>query len=107
MSARCRVRDQLKSGLTGSSSETVASSALAQAQAQLQTANTGSLLGRVGENAIVVLKIVIDALFVGKFTILFPCFLLPQIGLRMLRGYLAGCKHKTDLIHLEETRVLI
>jgi conjugal transfer mating pair stabilization protein TraG len=82
--------NQLKASLTGSSSETGASSALAQAQAQLQTANTGSLLGRVGENAIVVLKIVIDALFVGMFPILFPCFLLPQIGVRMLQGYLAG-----------------
>jgi conjugal transfer mating pair stabilization protein TraG len=82
--------NQLKASLIGSSTETGASSALAQAQAQLQTANTGSLLGRVGENAIVVLKIVIDALFVGMFPILFPCFLLPQIGTRMLQGYLAG-----------------
>lgn len=82
--------NQLKASLMGSSTETGASSALAQAQAQLQTANTGSLLGKVGENAIVVLKIVIDALFVGMFPILFPCFLLPQIGIRMLQGYLAG-----------------
>ncbi|HEX7947347.1 MAG TPA: conjugal transfer protein TraG N-terminal domain-containing protein, partial [Phenylobacterium sp.] len=82
--------NQLKDSLTGSSSVTGADSALAQAQAQLQTANTGALLGKVGENAIVVLKIVIDALFVGMFPILFPCFLLPQIGIRMLQGYMAG-----------------
>lgn len=82
--------NQLKASLTGSSTETGASSALAQAQAQLQTANTGTLLGKVGENAIVVLKIVIDALFVGMFPILFPCFLLPLIGVRMMQGYLAG-----------------
>jgi len=82
--------NQLRDSLAGSSTVTGADSALAQAQAQLQTANTGALLGKVGENAIVVLKIVIDALFVGMFPILFPCFLLPQIGLRMLQGYLAG-----------------
>lgn len=82
--------NQLKDSLTGSSSVTGADSALAQAQAQLQTANTGALLGKVGENAIVVLKIVIDALFVGMFPILFPCFMLPQIGLRMLQGYVVG-----------------
>lgn len=82
--------NQLRDSLAGSSTVTGANSALAQAQAQLQTANTGTLLGKVGENAIVVLKIVIDVLFVGMFPILFPCFLLPQIGIRMLQGYLAG-----------------
>jgi conjugal transfer mating pair stabilization protein TraG len=70
--------------------ETSSGSALAQAQAEIQTHNTQSLLGPVGEKAIVVLKIVIDALFIGVFPILFPCFLLPQIGTKLLQGYFTG-----------------
>ncbi|OYW81002.1 MAG: hypothetical protein B7Z26_05620, partial [Asticcacaulis sp. 32-58-5] len=65
-------------------------SALAGAQAELQTHNTQSLLGPIGEKAIVVLKIVIDALFIGIFTVLFPCFLLPTIGTKLLQGYFTG-----------------
>ncbi|WP_293681378.1 conjugal transfer protein TraG N-terminal domain-containing protein [uncultured Phenylobacterium sp.] len=88
--AQVATLNQLKASLNGSSSESGASNALAQAQAQLQTHNTGNLLGKVGEGAIVVLKIVVDALFIGMFPVLFPCFLLPSIGVRMLQGYLTG-----------------
>jgi len=88
--AQVATLNQLKASLNGSSSESGASNALAQAQAQLQTHNTGNLLGKVGEGAIVVLKIVVDALFIGMFPVLFPCFLLPNIGVRMLQGYLTG-----------------
>jgi conjugal transfer mating pair stabilization protein TraG len=80
----------LQSSLASSSSASGASNALAQAQADLQTHNAGSLLAHVGENSIVALKIVIDLLFVGMFPILFPMFLLPHIGPKMLQGYGVG-----------------
>jgi conjugal transfer mating pair stabilization protein TraG len=69
---------------------TGAGSALAQAQADVQTENTGALLAHVGESSIVTLKIVIDLLFVGMFPILFPLFLLPQVGLKALQSYWLG-----------------
>lgn len=88
--AQIATLNQLKASLGSSSISSGATSALANAQAQLQTHNTGNLLGKVGENAIVVLKIVVDCLFIGMFPVLFPCFLLPGMGTKMLQGYVAG-----------------
>lgn len=88
--AQIATLNQLKASLGSSSVSSGATSALATAQAQLQTQNTGHILGKVGENAIVVLKIVVDCLFIGMFPILFPCFLLPGMGPKMLQGYVAG-----------------
>jgi len=82
------VLNTLKATIAGN--ELSPGSALASAQAEVQTHNTQSLLGPIGEKAIVVLKIVIDALFIGIFTVLFPCFLLPTIGTKMLQGYFVG-----------------
>jgi conjugal transfer mating pair stabilization protein TraG len=80
----------LGGALTSASAASGASNSLAQAQADRQTQNAGALLAHVGENSIVVLKIVIDLLFIGMFPILFPLFLLPSVGLKMLQGYVAG-----------------
>lgn len=63
---------------------------VAETQADIQTRNTQKLLGSVAEKAIVVLKIVVDLLFIGMFPVLFPAFLLPGVGTKMMQGYLTG-----------------
>ena len=63
---------------------------MAETQAEVQTRNTQQLLGGVAEKAIVILKIVVDLLFIGMFPVLFPAFLLPGLGPRMIQGYLTG-----------------
>jgi conjugal transfer mating pair stabilization protein TraG len=82
----------IRRGVTGFSAEAGGESmgALAETQAEIQTRNTQALLGGVAEKAIVILKIVVDLLFIGMFPILFPAFLLPSLGPRMIQGYLTG-----------------
>ena len=82
----------IKSGVTGFSAEAGgdAVSIMAQTQAEVQTRNTQQLLGGVAEKAIVILKIVVDLLFIGMFPVLFPAMLLPNIGPKMIQGYLTG-----------------
>ncbi|WP_309091920.1 conjugal transfer protein TraG N-terminal domain-containing protein [Phenylobacterium sp.] len=82
----------VRRGVTGFSAEAGGESmgALAETQAEIQTRNTQALLGGVAEKAIVILRIVVDLLFIGMFPILFPAFLLPGLGPRMIQGYLTG-----------------
>jgi conjugal transfer mating pair stabilization protein TraG len=79
--------NMLKDGL-GNSPTT--SDALASAQAEIQTHNAQKLLGVIGEKAVVNLKILIDLLFIGIFPTIFPIFLFPDVGPRMIKGYLSG-----------------
>lgn len=65
-------------------------SPLAETQSELQTRNTQFMLGAVAEKAVVILKIVTELLFIGMFPILFPAFLLPRIGPKLLQGYFVG-----------------
>lgn len=82
----------VRRGVTGFSAEAggEAMAVMAETHAEVQTRNTQMLLGGVAEKAIVMLKIVVDLLFIGMFPILFPAFLLPGIGPRMVQGYLTG-----------------
>lgn len=82
----------IRRGVTGFSAEAGGESmgALAETQAEVQTRNTQALLGGVAEKAIVILRVVVDLLFIGMFPILFPAFLLPGLGPRMVQGYLTG-----------------
>lgn len=82
----------IRSGVTGFSAEAGgdAVSIMAQTQAEVQTRKTQQLLGGVAEKAIVILKIVVDLLFIGMFPVLFPAMLLPKIGPKMIQGYLTG-----------------
>ncbi|WP_197426866.1 conjugal transfer protein TraG N-terminal domain-containing protein, partial [Caulobacter sp. CCH9-E1] len=82
------VANQLRAAVVGG--DTSAGASLAAAQAEVQTHNTQTLLGPVGAKAIILLKIVVDCLFIGMFGIMFPLFLLPQIGLKLLQGYFTG-----------------
>jgi conjugal transfer mating pair stabilization protein TraG len=82
------VANQLRAAIAGGDASPGA--ALAAAQAEVQTHNTQTLLGPVGAKAIILLKIVIDCLFIGMFGILFPVFLLPQIGVKVLQSYFTG-----------------
>ncbi|OYW83511.1 MAG: hypothetical protein B7Z26_00390, partial [Asticcacaulis sp. 32-58-5] len=79
--------NMLRDGLGNNPS---ASDALAGAQAEIQTHNAQKLLGLIGEKAVVNLKILIDLLFIGIFPTLFPIFLFPEVGPRMIKGYLGG-----------------
>lgn len=82
----------VRRGVTGFSAEAGgdAVAVMAETQAEVQTRNTQQLLGGVAEKAIVILKIVVDLLFIGMFPVLFPAFLLPGLGPRMIQGYLTG-----------------
>lgn len=81
------IANMLKDGL-GNNPTT--SDALASAQAEIQTHNAQKLLGVIGEKAVVNLKILIDLLFIGIFPTIFPIFLFPEVGPRMIKGYLSG-----------------
>jgi len=82
----------LRRGMAGFAADAGASASdvLAETQADIQTRNTQTLLGSVAEKGIVILKIVVDLLFIGMFPILFPAFLLPKLGVNMMKGYMAG-----------------
>lgn len=82
------VTNQVRAAIAGG--DTSPGASLAAAQAEIQTHNTQTLLGPVGAKAIILLKIVVDCLFIGMFGILFPIFLLPQIGLKVLQSYFTG-----------------
>lgn len=82
--ARNMLNDSLK-GYMGDST-----GVLGATMAELQTHNTQKLLGVIAEKAVVNLKIVIELLFIGIFPVIFPLFLLPKIGVEMVKGYLAG-----------------
>jgi conjugal transfer mating pair stabilization protein TraG len=84
--------NSIRRGVTGFAAEAGGESmgALAETQAEVQTRNTQTLLGGVAEKAIVILRVVVDLLFIGMFPILFPAFLLPSLGPRMVQGYLTG-----------------
>lgn len=82
----------IRRGVTGFSAEAGgdAVAVMAETQAEMQTRNTQQLLGGIADKAIPILKIVVDLLFIGMFPILFPAFLLPGIGPKMIKGYLTG-----------------
>lgn len=82
----------LRRGMAGFAADAggSASDVLAQTQADVQTRNTQSLMGSVAEKGIVILKIVVDLLFIGIFPVLFPAFLLPKLGPMMIKGYFSG-----------------
>jgi conjugal transfer mating pair stabilization protein TraG len=63
---------------------------LGQTQAQLQTQDTQQMIGATAEKALITLQIVITVLFIGMFPVLAPAFLLPGLGLQMMRGYFGG-----------------
>ena len=63
---------------------------LGQTQAQLQTQDTQQMIGATAEKALITLQIVITVLFIGMFPILAPAFLLPGLGLQMMKGYFGG-----------------
>ncbi len=63
---------------------------LGQTQAQLQTQDTQQMIGATAEKALITLQIVITVLFIGMFPILAPAFLLPGLGIQMMKGYFGG-----------------
>ena len=63
---------------------------LGQTQAQLQTQDTQQMIGARAEKALITLQIVITVLFIGMFPILAPAFLLPGLGIQMMKGYFGG-----------------
>ena len=63
---------------------------LGATQAQLQTQDTQQMIGATAEKALITLQIVITVLFIGMFPILAPAFLLPGLGLQMMKGYFGG-----------------
>ncbi len=63
---------------------------LGQTQAQLQTQDTQQMIGATAEKALITLQIVITVLFIGMFPILAPAFLLPGLGISMMKGYFGG-----------------
>ena len=64
--------------------------ALGATQAQLQTQDTQQMIGATAEKALITLQIVITVLFIGMFPILAPAFLLPGLGIQMMKGYFGG-----------------
>lgn len=82
------VRNSLNDSLKGFMGD--GNGVLAATMADIQTQNTQKLLGVIGEDAVVNLKIVIELLFIGIFPVVFPLFLLPKIGPEMVKGYLTG-----------------
>lgn len=62
----------------------------AETQAELQTRNQQRLMGGVAEKAVPMLKILTELLIIGIFPVLFPMMLLPNIGLRVLQGFVGG-----------------
>ena len=63
---------------------------LGSTQAQLQTQDTQQMIGATAEKALITLQIVITVLFIGMFPILAPAFLLPGLGIQMMKGYFGG-----------------
>lgn len=63
---------------------------LGATQAQLQTQDTQQMIGATAEKALITLQIVITVLFIGMFPILAPAFLLPGLGIQMMKGYFGG-----------------
>ncbi len=63
---------------------------LGQTQAQLQTQDTQQMIGATAEKALITSQIVITVLFIGMFPILAPAFLLPGLGIQMMKGHFGG-----------------
>ena len=62
------------------------------AQTRADTQTTGSLnaISRQAQKWVPLLRIVLETLYYGLFPVLFPAFLLPQLGIALLRGYFIG-----------------
>lgn len=75
------------SGGTGSTS---AIEIYAQTRADTQTSGALEAIARQAQKWVPLLRIVLETLYYGLFPVLFPAFLLPELGLKLMRGYFAG-----------------
>ena len=64
--------------------------AYGQARTDIETANAIEEGARLAERFVPLFRTVAETVFYGLFPVLFPVFLLPMAGLRLLRGYVFG-----------------
>ncbi|MEL7539681.1 MAG: conjugal transfer protein TraG N-terminal domain-containing protein, partial [Pseudomonadota bacterium] len=64
--------------------------AYGQARTDVETANAIELGARLADRFVPLFRTVAETVFYGLFPVLFPVFLLPVAGLRLLRGYIFG-----------------
>lgn len=62
----------------------------AQTRADTQTAGSLEAISRQAQKWVPLLRIVLETLYYGLFPVLFPAFLLPHLGVNLLKGYFAG-----------------
>ncbi|MEM8985173.1 MAG: conjugal transfer protein TraG N-terminal domain-containing protein [Pseudomonadota bacterium] len=75
---------------SGGAGSTSAIEIYAQTRADTQTAGSLEAISRQAQKWVPLLRIVLETLYYGLFPVLFPAFLLPQLGLMLMRGYFAG-----------------